>query len=71
MNETTKETSTVTWATTGEVARRVGLTVWTLYDLIRNGVIPAPVRTGKTYLWATDDVQRAEAYVAKRKGDSV
>ena len=69
MNETTKETSA--WATTGEVARRVGLTVWTLYDLIRNGVIPAPVRTGKTYLWATDDVQRAEAYVAKRKGDSV
>ena len=65
MNETAK-----TWATTGEVARRVGLTVWTLYDLIRNGVIPTPTRCGKSYLWSDADAMRAEAYVAKRKGDS-
>jgi DNA-binding transcriptional MerR regulator len=53
---------------TTEAARRTGMTVHTLHNYVRHGVIPPPPRDGSGhYLWLEGDIAAAlEAWELRR-----
>ena len=53
---------------TTEAARRNGMTVHTLHNYVRHGLIPPPARDGSGhFLWLEDDIARArEAWESRQ-----
>jgi predicted DNA-binding transcriptional regulator AlpA len=52
--------------TTGQVAKELGIGLWTLLRLVYSGTIPPPARVGQLRAWSETDVENARAALAAR-----
>jgi hypothetical protein len=52
--------------TTGQVAKELGIGLWTLLRLVYSGTIPPPARAGQLRAWSEKDVENARAALGRR-----
>jgi predicted DNA-binding transcriptional regulator AlpA len=53
---------------TPQAAKRLGLTFWSLYNLVYRGHLEEPVKIGNCWAWYPADLRRAKKALRARKG---